>query len=383
MATPEIDSKLPNVGTTIFTVMSKMAQDFDAINLSQGFPDYQVPKGLLDAMQKYLHGNYNQYPPMAGVPYLREQIAAKTAKLYGATIDVENEITVTSGATEALFVAIQTVVRPGDEVIVLDPCYDSYEPGITLAGGRTIHLPLNSAFGLDAQRLSDTINDRTRLIMLNTPHNPSGSILTREELNTVSSLIKDRDVFIISDEVYEHMVYDNGQHDSLVGIPDLRDRTFVVSSFGKTYHATGWKVAYCVAPPALTAEFRKIHQFVTFTTHTPTQWALADYMEHHPEHFEELPRFYEQKRDLFLSAMSESRFQMRPSAGTYFQLADYSALSSDTDQSFVEYMTKEVGVAAIPVSVFYEQPPDQRIVRFCFCKHDETLVRAAERLSEL
>ena len=383
MAAPQIDSKLPNVGTTIFTVMSKMAQDNNAINLSQGFPDYQVPKGLLDAMQKYLHGNYNQYPPMAGVPYLREQIAAKTSRLYAAAVDIEDEITVTSGATEALFVAIQTVVRPGDEVIVLDPCYDSYEPGITLAGGKTIHVPLAADFSLDAERLKDAMSDKTRLIMLNTPHNPSGSVLSLDELHTLSDLVENRHIFLISDEVYEHMVYDNAQHHSLVSLPALRDRTFVISSFGKTYHATGWKVAYCLAPPSLTAEFRKIHQFVTFTTHTPTQWALADYMEHHPEHFEELPRFYEQKRDLFLDAMAQSRFDMRPSAGTYFQLANYSALSSEPDQRFVEYLTRDVGVAAIPVSVFYDSPPNKRLIRFCFCKDDTTLESAAERLSAL
>ena len=383
MAPPQIDSKLPNVGTTIFTVMSKMAQDNNAINLSQGFPDYQVPKGLLDAMQKYLHGNYNQYPPMAGVPYLREQIAAKTSRLYAADVDIEDEITVTSGATEALFVAIQTVVRPGDEVIVLDPCYDSYEPGITLAGGKTIHVPLAADFTLDAERLKDAISDKTRLIMLNTPHNPSGSVLSLDELHTLSDLVENRHIFLISDEVYEHMVYDNAQHHSLVSLPVLRDRSFVISSFGKTYHATGWKVAYCLAPPSLTAEFRKIHQFVTFTTHTPTQWALADYMEHHPEHFEELPRFYQQKRDLFLDAMAQSRFDMCPSAGTYFQLANYSALSSEPDQRFVEYLTKDVGVAAIPVSVFYDSPPNQCLIRFCFCKDDTTLEGAAERLSAL
>ena len=234
MASPQIDSKLPNVGTTIFTVMSKMAQDNNAINLSQGFPDYQVPKGLLDAMQKYLHGNYNQYPPMAGVPYLREQIAAKTSRLYAADVDIEDEITVTSGATEALFVAIQTVVRPGDEVIVLDPCYDSYEPGITLAGGKTIHVPLAADFTLDAERLKDAISDKTRLIMLNTPHNPSGSVLSLDELHTLSDLVENRHIFLISDEVYEHMVYDNAQHHSLVSLPVLRDRSFVISSFGKT-----------------------------------------------------------------------------------------------------------------------------------------------------
>lgn len=380
----QIDSKLPGVGTTIFTVMSQLAHEHNAINLSQGFPDFSVPEALLELMNKYLKAGYNQYPPMAGVPYLREQLAAKMARLYGISVDPDAEITVTCGATEALFVTIQAVVRANDEVIVLDPAYDAYEPAVTLAGGKTVHVPLVSpTFHVDWQRLKDAVSSRTRLIIVNTPHNPCGSIFSRDDLDALAEVVRDRDIFVLSDEVYEHMVFDGHVHHSLLTHEELRQQSFVVSSFGKTYHATGWKVAHCVAPEYLSAEFRKVHQFVTFTVHTPTQWAIAEYMETCPEHYLTLHDFYQRKRDLFLDAMKDSAFELIPTEGTYFQLADYSRLSNADDQEFSRYLTTEVGVAAIPVSVFYEQPPGDPVVRFCFAKDDDTLTEAAGRLSKL
>lgn len=378
---PVIRSKLPGVGTTIFTIMSALAQQHDAINLSQGFPDFAVPEELLGLVDKYLRQGYNQYPPMTGVPYLREQIARKIATLYQADVDMDAEITVTSGGTEALFVAIQAVVGPGDEAIVFDPAFDVYEPAITLAGGHARHVPLTLPdFRYDWQRVRDAISARTRLIIVNSPHNPCGGIIKAEDLATLAELVRDRDIFILSDEVYEHMVFDGQRHLSLLTHPELRQRAFVVSSFGKTYHATGWKIAYCVAPETLSAEFRRIHQFVTFTTHTPTQWAIAEYLERRPEHYLNLAAFYQAKRDLFLEELASSAFSFSPSGGTYFQLADYSRLSDMPDVEFARFLTTDVGVAAIPISVFCESPPDTHIVRFCFAKDDATLRLAAEKL---
>ncbi len=378
------ESKLPDIGTTIFTVMSQMAQESGAINLSQGFPDFEPPAELLDMCTKYLNGGYNQYPPMMGVPYLREQIASKILKLHAVTLDHETEITVTSGATESLFVAIQTVVRSGDEVIVFDPAYDSYQPAVTLAGGKTIHIPMSAPdFRIDFERLANALSNKTRLVIVNSPHNPCGSVFRASDLEDLAALTHDMDLFFLSDEVYEHMIYDGGSHYSLLAHPELREKSFVVSSFGKTYHATGWKIAYCVAPGPLTHEFRKIHQFVTFTTHTPTQWALAEYMEHYPDHYLQLPAFYQAKRDLFNTSMEESGFSLKPSDGTYFQLADYSALSDIDDRAFSEFLTREIGVAAIPISVFYENPPGDCIVRFCFAKSDSTILEATQKLVKL
>lgn len=379
-----LSSKLPNAGTTIFTVMSHMAQAHNAINLSQGFPDFNPPAPLLDLMDKYLRGGYNQYPPMMGVPYLREQIAHKVHELYGVQVDPDAEITVTSGATESLFVAVQALVHPGHEVIVLDPCYDAYEPVVTLAGGKTVHVPLTTPdYLIDYERLEAAITEHTRLVVLNFPHNPCGSNISLEDLQRLSDLLGDREIYLLSDEVYEHMVFDGLPHASLLRHPDLRKRSLVVSSFGKTYHATGWKVAYCIAPDELTAEFRKVHQFVTFTTHTPSQWALAEFMETCPEHYLELPDFYQAKRDLFLDAMKDSGFRMTPSPSTYFQLAEYSNVSGEADIAFVTHLTQDVGVAAIPISVFYEDPPEQRVIRFCFAKEDATIIEAAGKLTRM
>lgn len=383
MTSPALDSKLPDVGTTIFTVMTRLAQDHGAINLSQGYPDFQPPDALVELLAKYAREGQNQYPPMTGIPKLREAIARKILSLYGARVDMDTELTVTSGATEALFVAVQAVVSAGDEVIVLDPAYDAYDPSVRLAGGRTVHVPMTADFRPDWDRVASAVTDRTRLIIVNTPHNPSGTVFTRDDLDALARIATRHDLLVLSDEVYEHMVFDSRRHKSLVGHEALRSRSFVVSSFGKTYHATGWKVAFCAAPPSLTAEFRKVHQFVTFTTHTPTQWALAEFMETCPEHYLELPDFYAAKRDLFLREMASSPFDMTPTEGTYFQLADYSRVSTMADTDFANFLTKEIGVAAIPVSVFYETPPDMRVVRFCFCKDDDTLNRAASKLRQL
>lgn len=379
-----LGSKLPDVGTTIFSVMSQLAQEHDAINLSQGFPDFAVPQGLADLVARYINEGKNQYPPSTGVPALREQIALKANALYGASLDMDREITVTSGATEALFVAIQTVIGSGDEAIILDPAFDCYDPAIRLAGGQPVHVALDSpAFAPDWARIEAAVTSRTRLIIVNTPHNPTGTIFTAGDLDQLASLAERHDLFVLSDEVYEHMVYDDSIHHSVLTHEPLRTRAFTVSSFGKTYHATGWKVAFCAAPADLTAEFRKIHQFVTFTTHTPTQWALAEFMRTCPEHYLGLSDFYQKKRDRFLDAMSGTGFIMQRSAGTYFQLADYGDISSVPDTEFVRFLTTEVGVAAIPMSAFYETPPSQTLIRFCFCKDDATLIAAAERLQGL
>lgn len=377
----DIESKLPDVGTTIFTVMSKMAADCDAINLSQGYPDFDVPKPLLDALNKYTRQGQNQYPPMHGIPYLREQIATKTERCYNAKIDPESEITIVSGATEGLFVAIQAIVRAGDEVIVFDPAYDAYDPAVRLAGGKAVHIPLAAPdFHIDWDRVREAVNQRTRAIMINSPHNPTGAVISVADLEELAALVTEFDLFVISDEVYEHMVFDGNPHLSLAGHEGLKARSFVISSFGKTFHATGWKVGYCIAPPSLTVEFRKVHQFVTFTTHTPSQWAIADFLEHHPAHYEELPGFYRAKRDLLAEELSNMGFKLSPSAGTYFQTAHYDAFSADDDMTFVTNLTREARVAAIPTSVFYKSPPEQRLVRFCFAKEDDTLRLAAERL---
>jgi len=379
-----LQSKLPNVGTTIFTVMSKMAQDYNAVNLSQGFPDFDCPERLKELVAHYLYDRKNQYPPMAGIPALRDRIANKVSSYYNYPADPETEVTVTSGATEALFDAIQATVGIGDEVIVFDPAYDSYEPAIQLSGGKAIHIPLRLPdYSVDWDQVARAINDRTRLIIINTPHNPCGTILSREDFDQLANVIRKHNILVLSDEVYEHMVYDGLQHFSVLSHPELKSKSFAVFSFGKTYHATGWKLAYCVASPELTTEFRKVHQFVTFTTSSFVQYALADFMLECPEHALELSQFYVQKRDRFCELLAGSRFRFTPSKGTYFQLADYSAISDKSDVDFVNEMTQQHGVAAIPLSPFYAQAPDTRIIRFCFCKDDATLVKAATVLRGL
>jgi methionine aminotransferase len=379
-----LQSKLPTVGTTIFTVMSKLAEQHRAVNLSQGFPDFQPPAGLLERVEHYLRGRNHQYAPMPGAVSLRDAIGRKLGELYGVRANADSDITVTSGATEAIFCAIQALVRRDDEVIVFDPCYDSYEPSITLAGGRTIHLPLTAQdFGIDWDRLQSALSNRTRLVIVNSPHNPSGALLTRSDLDRLAELLRPYDCYLLSDEVYEHVVFDGRRHATALAHPELAERCLAVFSFGKTYHATGWKLGYCVAPAALSAELRRVHQYVTFASTTPLQLALADYMTEHPEHHLGLPAFYQERRDYFVRLLADTKLATRPSAGTYFQLADYSRISDLPDVEFARWLTSEHGVAVIPISVFYERPPEQRLVRFCFAKHDETLDAAARRLREL
>jgi methionine aminotransferase len=363
--------------------MSQLAAQTGAINLSQGFPDFDGPQGLRDAVAYHVANGHNQYSPMTGLPALREQVAIKIARSYGVTVDAEREITITPGATQAIFCAIQTVVRAGDEVIVFDPCYDSYEPSVELAGGRCVHVQLSApGFGIDWQALTDAIGSRTRMIILNSPHNPSGALLSSADLDQLAGLIAERDIYLVSDEVYEHLVYDDARHISVLAHEALFQRAFVVSSFGKTYHVTGWKTGYVVAPPALSAELRKIHQYVSFCGVTPLQYALADYMATAPQHVEELPAFYQAKRDLFCDLLDNSRFTFDRVGGTYFQLVDYSQIRPDlNDVDMALWMTKEHGVATIPVSVFYQTPvSDQRLVRLCFAKREETLRAAALKL---
>ncbi len=376
-------SKLPNVGTTIFTTMSQLAAEVGAINLSQGFPDFDGPQALREAVTRAVMDGRNQYAPMTGLPALREQVAVKVRSLYGRELSADSEITITPGATQAIFCAIHAVVRAGDEVIVFDPCYDSYEPAVELAGGVCIHQSLSLPdFSIDWQKLADAITPRTRMIVLNTPHNPSGALIDGADLERLAALVRERDIYLLSDEVYEHLVFDGREHASVLRHEELYQRAFVISSFGKTYHVTGWKTGYVVAPPNLTAELRKVHQYVSFTGVTPLQWALAEFMAAHPEHVRELPAFYQAKRDLFCDLLSGSRFGFTRTAGTYFQLADYSAIRPDLDDvAMAQWLTREHGVASIPISVFYQSPPaNLRLVRFCFAKQEETLRQAAERL---
>ncbi|MFD2513047.1 methionine aminotransferase [Pontibacter locisalis] len=376
-------SKLPDVGTSIFTIMSGLANEHKAINLSQGFPDFNCPEPLINLVTQYMHEGFNQYAPMPGVLKLREKISVKTEKMYGYLPDPETEITVTAGATEALNAAITAVVKPGDEVIVLEPCYDSYAPVIRLCGGLPVYVPLMLPdFSVDWDRVKRSITSRTRLIIINTPHNPTGAVMTQQDMNTLAKLIKDTDILIISDEVYEHMVFDENVHYSALQNAQLRERSFVISSFGKTYHTTGWKTGYAVAPARLTAELRKMHQFITFCAVTPLQLAIADFMDEE-SHYLELPYFYQAKRDFFIEQLKQTRFEVIPSSGTYFQLAKYSSISDEHDQDFAKRLTKETGVAAIPVSAFYHDKTDNKFLRFCFAKSEETLRKAGEKLAKL
>jgi methionine aminotransferase len=377
-------SKLPASGTTIFTVMSKMARDHGAINLSQGYPDFDGPDALIEAVGWHMNHGHNQYAPLAGVPELLELIATKILDLYGCSVEPTSEIVVTPGATEAIFCAVTACVHPGDEVIVFDPAYDTYEPCVTLNGGITHHIPLSYPdFRIDWTRVQDTVNPRTRMIMLNTPHNPTGSIWREEDITALSSVVEGTDIILVSDEVYEHIIFDGSEHLSLLRYPDLANRAYCISSFGKTYHVTGWRIGYCIAPPKLMTEFLRIHQFINFATNGPLQYAIADFLRDHPRYHLGLNEFYEQKRNLFCDLLEPSSLRLSPSAGTFFQLADYSLISDEPDTEFTSRLTREHGVAAIPVSVFYQDPPDQRVIRFCFAKQDDTLREAAGRLLKL
>ena len=385
LASPALQSRLPNVGTTIFTVMSALAAEKGAVNLGQGFPDFGCDPQLTGAVTDAMNAGLNQYPPMTGVPELRRAVSAKIQSLYGRHYDEASEITVTAGATQAILTIILAVVHPGDEVIVLEPCYDSYVPNIELAGGVVVRVPLTpGSFRPDFDKIAAALSPRTRAILINSPHNPSATVWTRAEMLQLQELLAPTNVLLISDEVYEHMVFDapERQHHSAASFASLAARTFIVSSFGKTYHVTGWKVGFVAAPAALSAEFRKVHQFNVFTVNTPMQHALARYMQS-PAPYLELPTFYQRKRDLFRAGLEHTRFKLLPSEGSYFQCVDISAVSDLGEAEFCKWLTSEVGVAAIPLSALYGDGFDQRVVRFCYAKKDETLNAALARLAKL
>ena len=377
-----IDSKLPRVGTTIFTVMSQLAAEHQAINLSQGFPDFGCDPELAELVYQHIQAGHNQYAPMAGLP-LRVAVADKVLGLYATRYDPEHEITITAGATQALFTAVLAVVRPGDEVIVFEPAYDSYVPAIELAGGTAVYTRLQvPGYTVDWDEVARLITPRTRMIMINTPNNPTGSVWSAEDMQALAQLTAGSNIVIVSDEVYEHILFDGRTHQSAARFPELAARSFIVSSFGKTYHVTGWKVGYCLGPRNLMAEFRKVHQFNVFTVNTPVQHALAAFMQQ-PEHHLGLAGFYQAKRDFFIEQLNGSRFSLRPSAGTYFQLLGYADISGEADRDLAVRWTRELGVASIPVSVFYHRPEDHKVLRFCFAKSAETLTKAAEILRRI
>ena len=379
-----IETKLPKVGTTIFSVMSHLAVQHKAVNLGQGFPDFEPPQALRDAVSRAMANGLNQYAPGIGTAALREQIALKTERLYGHKVSPDSDVTVTSGATEALFAAIAAVVRAGDEVIVFDPAYDSYEPAIDLQGARAVHIPLTvPSFSIDWQRVRDAITPKTRMILINSPHNPSGAVLSRADLDELAAIVRHTPIIVLSDEVYEHIVYDGAEHQSVLRHAELAERSIVVSSFGKTYHCTGWKVGYAVAPAKLSAEFRKVHQYLTFCTFHPAQVAFAEFLASAPEHYLELPAFYQVKRDRFRKLLAPSRLKLLDVPGGYFQLVDYSAVRDEDDLAFCEWLVKEGGVAAIPLTPFYDKAPGTRLARLCFAKSDATMDAAAERLCKL
>ena len=383
-----VTSKLPDVGTTIFTVMSKLAADTGAINLSQGYPSFEPPRKLTERIAWHLAHGANQYAPMPGVPALCNAIAEKTARLQGRKLEPASEVTISAGATEGLFSAIQAIVRAGDEVIVFDPAYDSYEPSVTLAGGATVHVPLGIAanghdFEIDWQRFTDALSDKTRLVIVNFPHNPTGAILGRTELDRLAEVLRPTQAYLLADEVYEHIVFDDISHASVASHDELWERSLVVSSFGKTFHATGWKIGYCLAPAELTAEFRKVHQFTTFAVSTPMQHALADYLDMNPAFYEELSDFYQAKRDHFCRLLEGSSFRLQPARSTFFQILDYGAITDELDVSLARRWTEKLGVASIPLSVFCERPFTGTRLRFCFAKDEATLTEAVSRLTNM
>ena len=377
-----LNTKLPKVETTIFTVMSQLAIEHHAVNLGQGFPDFDAPKRLMDELVNAMQQGKNQYAPMHGIAALRQAIADKTLRCYGRQVNIDSEITVTSGASEAIFDAVLAVVQTGDEVIVLDPCYDCYEPAIDLAGAKAVHVALEpNTFAVDWNKVKAAVTPRTRMIFINSPHNPSGAVLTSDDMKALSEIVKDTEILILSDEVYEHIIFDGRRHESVLRYPELAERSFVISSFGKTYHCTGWKIGYCIAPTAMTKEFRKVHQYNTFCTFAPAQWAFAEMIQHEPEHYEQLGEFYQAKRDAFKTQLLSTRFQALAVPGGYFQLVDYSAISDLPDLEFCRWLTIEKGVTAIPLSPFYEKAPaGQRLIRLCFAKNSHTLDAAIERL---
>jgi methionine transaminase len=378
-----IGTKLPRVGTTIFTVMSKLAAEHKAINLSQGFPDFDCPPDLVAAVNSAMKSGQNQYAPMPGVMLLREMIAEKTETLYGTKYDPETEITITAGATQAIYTAIAAVVREDDEVIIFEPAYDCYEPAIELNGGKTIYMQLKAPdYGIDWNAVKKVINHHTRMIIINSPHNPTGAVLTTDDIKQLDKLTKNTDILILSDEVYEHIIFEKNEHLSMAKYPNLANRSFIISSFGKTFHTTGWKLGYCLAPKNLMTEFRKVHQFLVFACNTPVQYGIAEFLKN-KKHYTDLGNFYQKKRDKFNKLLKGSRFKLAPSPGTYFQLLDYSGITDEKDTDYAVKMIKENGVAAIPISVFYHKPVHDSMLRFCFAKKDETLEKAAEILRKI
>ncbi|MFH1005440.1 MAG: methionine aminotransferase [Bacteroidota bacterium] len=378
-----ISSKLPKVGTTIFAVMSALANEHKAINLSQGFPNFDVNPKLISLINQKMKSGFNQYAPMQGVPQLRECLCEKMEKLYGAKYHPDKEVNITSGGTQAIYSALTAVVREGDEVIVIEPAYDCYIPAIELNGGIPIYVQLKPPrHNIDWNDVKKVINSRTKVIMINTPHNPMGSVMSASDMRQLEKLIKDTNIIVISDEVYEHIIFDDLKHESVCKYPRLAERSFIIFSFGKTYHATGWKMGYCFAPENLMTEFRRVHQFIVFTSNTPIQHALADYIKECYD-YKELSEFYQQKRDFFLKQLSDSRFKFIPTSGSYFQLLDYSAITDEKDTEFAVRLTKENGVASIPLSVFHHQPVDNKLLRFCFAKTEETLKKATEKLCKI
>jgi methionine aminotransferase len=379
----KIKSKLPNVGTTIFTKMTNLSNKHNAINLSQGFPDFDVDSGLIHLVEKYMRKGFNQYAPMQGVLPLREKIAQKYKNNYDSDYDFNKEITITTGATEALFAAIAAIVHKDDEVIIFEPAYDSYVPAIELCGGKPVYIKLgHPEYSIDWDLVNKNLSVKTKLIILNSPHNPTGSVLKPNDIMELKKIIQDKEIFILSDEVYEHILFDGNTHESISCYPELAAKSFVVSSFGKTYHATGWKIGYCLAPERLTEEFRKVHQYLTFSVNTPVQMAYADFLDS-GEKFRDLASFYQKKRDLFLSKLKNSKFKIIPCNGSYFQMLDYSSISMMSDIEFSKKLTIEHKVASIPPSVFYKNSDDHKVLRFCFAKKDKTLEEAALRLSEI
>jgi methionine aminotransferase len=378
-----IKSKLPKVGTTIFTVMSQLANETKAINLSQGFPDFESSDELINLVTEAMKKGLNQYAPMAGVFELREQISQKIEKLHGAKYHPESEITVTAGATQAIYTAIAATITEGDEVIIFTPAYDCYEPAIELNGGKTVFIQMHAPnYKIDWEDVKKMINQRTKMIIINTPHNPTGTILQEKDMLALEKIVADTDIIVLSDEVYEHIVFDDKKHQSASKFPHLMERSFIVSSFGKTFHNTGWKMGYCVAPKNLMKEFRKAHQFIVFSVNTPMQYALAEYLKNE-DNYISLNGFYQQKRDFFVNLIKDSKFDILPSKGTYFQLLSYKGISDEKDTDFAVRLTKEYGVASIPVSVFYQKNIDDKILRFCFAKEEETLIKAAEILNRV
>ncbi len=384
MSKTELQSKLPNVSTSIFTKMSGLAVETGAINLSQGFPEFEMPSFLKEAVKEAINQGKNQYSPANGNPNLQTQIGELIKKQYGYSVDAAKMVTVTSGATEALFVAIQALVSTGDEVIIFDPAYDSYEPAIELAGGKCVHIPLLAPdYAVNWQQVEKSINNKTKAIIINSPHNPTGTLLTKTDMLALQNIVLDNDIYLISDEVYEFITFDNKTHQSVYLYPKLFERSFVISSFGKTFHCTGWKMGYCTAPKSLSAEFRKIHQYVTFCSPTPFQVGIAKILENGSQHISELSEFYQGKRDILANALEGSRFKILPCHGTYFLLLDYSEISAMNDREFCNWLTLEKGVATIPLSPFYQQPPDSKVIRLCFAKNKSTLIDAAEKLAKL